>query len=680
MKSLPASILATLFGLVLLSAGTPVFAQGTGATGLILGPNGAVTNAPAAPATTPTQNQGATGLNLGQNGAVTNAPAAPAASTQAANANTLAGQTTGGTQPVPKTSRDPGTLNALLEWVVKIFADLVGVAGVALNVAAYYSIVKMGYLVGQLSALRTAWATFRDIGNIVILFGFIFFGISTILDNAGYNQKKMLVTLLIVAVAINFSSLASRIVIDGGNIVGIQFYKAFNNGNIPDDSIGVAAISNNGPSNALMNSVRLTTLYGDSIQNGTDFTGNYPLIAFLSIILFTVIAFVFFSIAFLLVARFVILVFLITVSPLAFAGFVIPAFTPKSREWVTALINNSIVAPVVLLLLLVSTKIVTSPTFINILSGSSWSSASGGTLGADPGSVTRNAAIIVVFMIACGFYVASLIVAKQLSAFGAGAVMNVGQNVTKRLRGGSTSVARRAGSIATAPARALSGLAGRKLVTPVRQTIGRGVRAAGIALPWGTGIVGQNMIDNAKKAQYGSGYSVDSLAAERKKVKNAAETDARKAKIKKDLAEAQDLRKNAGSQKISKTQTIRLRRRLAKCLRKKLKNWKALRKRTRRWFRTLARNSSSRSWKARKRPKILRPRLVLRASREWATWSRKPPISAMPVMQRCRKILAKPLRRLLNKDLQFADPSFLENPLVAQNLTDKQYDELVKRW
>jgi hypothetical protein len=344
------------------------------------------------------------------------------------NASTLNGQTQS-QQPAPSANApvnnslnkgEPTSLDSLLEWVVRIFAGIVYIAGTALNVAAYYSIVKMGDLVGQLSPLQVAWGVFRDLGNIAILFGFIAAGIMMILDVGSYGSKKMIVTLIIVAVAINFSSLAARAVIDAGNIVGIQFYKAFNNGAIPTGNI-----SDNGISDHLMDSVKLTTLY-DQSQSGA--VANYPLIAFMSIILFLVVSFVFFSIAFLLVSRFVILVFLITISPLAFAGYVIPAFKKRSDEWLNTLIKNTLVAPVVLLLLLVSTKIVTSGTFTNQLANNGWTNALPNGLASTGATSIGN--VIILFMIACGFYLASLIIAKNLSAFGGQMATSIGGKLT----------------------------------------------------------------------------------------------------------------------------------------------------------------------------------------------------------------------------------------------------------
>ncbi len=62
-----------------------------------------------------------------------------------------------------------------------------------------------------------AWGILRDIGNIVILFGFILMGVMMILDLESFNVRKALPRLLIFAVLLNFSLFASEAVVDVAN-------------------------------------------------------------------------------------------------------------------------------------------------------------------------------------------------------------------------------------------------------------------------------------------------------------------------------------------------------------------------------------------------------------------------------------------------------------------------------
>lgn len=351
-----------------------------------------------------------TTINTGTS--VTSIPDAPASvGTSIDAASTASTQTTASNANAPTmTGADPTSgFNGFLDFILKIFAFLVYISGTALNVAAYWTIVKMGTLVGQMTSLTTAWIVFRDLGNIVLIFGFIFMGIATILDIQSYGAKKMLVTLLLVAVTINFSLFASRAIVDMGNIFGLQFYKAMNNGQIP-----TGGLTDNGISDNLMEAVKLSALY--HTNSGTKFENQW-LVAILGIILFIVVTFVFISITLMLVSRFVILIFLMTISPLAFAAMVIPKFGSQAKKWWETLINNTIFAPLMLLLLLVSLQVIRGGnTLATTITG-------GTTQYSDvAGSTPPDAAwpgLIILFAITCGFFMASLLIAKQLSAFGA---------------------------------------------------------------------------------------------------------------------------------------------------------------------------------------------------------------------------------------------------------------------
>jgi len=325
---------------------------------------------------------------------------------------------------LPAFAADTGSaqLGPIMNAIVWLFSFFVYAGGMALNAAAYYSIVKMGAFVGSQSALQIAWATFRDIGNIAILFGFIAMGIQTILDTDSHGTRKKIVMLVIVAVAINFSSLAARAVVDVGNITALQFYKAFNGNTLPNGT----TFSDNGISQKFMEVVRLQTVLNTTGADGsasqTPGIIDSATIGFLAVVLFVIVAFVFFSLAFLFIARLVILTFLITISPLAFAAMVVPGFGEQTKKWWSALLNNTFVAPLVMLMLLVSTKLLESNAFQTALGNNQ-----GAQLSAVAGAGWVN--MLLTFGIATGFFVASLLIAKQLSAFGANGAINLGRKV-----------------------------------------------------------------------------------------------------------------------------------------------------------------------------------------------------------------------------------------------------------
>jgi hypothetical protein len=331
-------------------------------------------------------------------------------------AHAQAASSTTGTNPSGDQGLVSSGLEQLMEWVSQLFAGFVYFGGVALNASAYYSIVKMGEFVGGQSALQAAWATFRDIGNIVLLFGFVAIGFQTILQADTHHTRQRLVLLVIVAMTINFSSLVARGVIDVGNITAFQFYKAFNGGAAPSGS----DFTDHGIADKFVAATKAQTTLAHTVP-GTGL-GTVSITYFLSIILYVIVAFVLFSLAFLFISRFVILTFLIVISPLAFAALVLPRFGSQAKKWWDTLLGNTFVAPITMLLLLISMKLVESPAFVSATGGS------GTNLGDYTSASWANS--FLAFAIITGFFVASLLIAKQLSAFGANWAVNAGGRIT----------------------------------------------------------------------------------------------------------------------------------------------------------------------------------------------------------------------------------------------------------
>ena len=318
------------------------------------------------------------------------------------------------TYDAPPTTPEAG-LNGIMAWIASLFALLAGVAMVTLNYAVYFTVVTMGTYVNNLSAVGVTWQIMRDIGNIVIIFGFLAIGISTILntERLGYG-KKMLPMLLVAAVFLNFSLFISEAVIDTGNLFATQFYTQINGGNLPT----LATASSQGVSDKIMNQLGLTTIYGGvRTQSAALYKENPMFIGFMSIILFIILAFVLFSLAFILIARFVILLFLIIVSPIGFAGLAVPKLDGTAKLWWHNLFKQTITAPVLLMLLYIALAIITDANFLT--SGGKppeWL----GLFGSDGATnIAGFATAILSFLIAMGLLLAVVIISKKMSVFGA---------------------------------------------------------------------------------------------------------------------------------------------------------------------------------------------------------------------------------------------------------------------
>ena len=381
--------------------------------------------APAAHAQTPpTQSQINAANELGNpaqqvvTGQGTAAQQAAAALTSQ-QAQALAAQTAADHTPSNPGISDAGQFGAIMTWIMSLFAWLVGVAAMILDYSVYYTVVTMGSYVHKLNAIGVTWRILRDIGNIALIFGFLAVGITTILNVDWYGSaKKMLPMLMLAAVFLNFSLFFSEAIIDAGNLFATQFYTQINGGQAPtSDFLSTVSPSNEGISNKIMAQLGLQTIYNIN-TNKSAATGDHAwLVGFMGIILFTITAFVMFSLAFILITRFIALIFLIILAPVGFAGLAIPMLKGRADKWWSKLFEQTITAPILLLMLYIALAIITDAQFLsgfNATAGTGWLGFVNST------NLVGFGSMMLSFLVAMGLLLAVTIQAKNLSAFGAG--------------------------------------------------------------------------------------------------------------------------------------------------------------------------------------------------------------------------------------------------------------------
>lgn len=366
--------------------------------------------------------------------------------------STLSGLTDAQQQAAAQTPANPelskGTaeqFSTVMIWIMTLFAWLVGVAAITLDNAVYYTVVTMGNFIQNLTAVGITWRILRDIGNIMLIFGFLCVGITTILNVDWYGfTTKMLPMLLVSAIFLNFSLFLTEAIVDTGNLFATQFYTQINGSQLAGaKNFDIRSVLNDGISNKIMAQVGLQQIYGDAIRNGKVFVaGNSWIIGFMGIILFMVTAFVMFSLAFVLIARFVILLFLIIVSPVGWAALAIPKLRNVSDRWWSELAEQTITAPVLLLCLYIALAVITDAQF---LTGFGVVKDSGGFTGWITGAtgtsnLTGLAALILSFLVAMGLLLAVVVISKKLSAFGGDWATKMGS----RLSFGAASLGMRA--------------------------------------------------------------------------------------------------------------------------------------------------------------------------------------------------------------------------------------------
>src|SRR3989344_5286481 len=96
-----------------------------------------------------------------------------------------------------------------------------------------------GHSAFQSAFITEGWGLMRDITNMVFIFAMLYIAIATILQlGAGRNTKALIINIIMIALFVNFSLFLAQVVIDGANLLALEFYKAFSS----PDGHGLAAV------------------------------------------------------------------------------------------------------------------------------------------------------------------------------------------------------------------------------------------------------------------------------------------------------------------------------------------------------------------------------------------------------------------------------------------------------
>lgn len=413
---------------------------------------------------------------------------------------------------------------------------MLGIAGTLLNFVVVKTVFEFGSVIGNSPGILVAWGIFRDLGNLVLLFGFIFMGLAMILNLNTFSAQKAIPRLFIFAVLMNFSLFAAEAVIDTTNAVSSVIYSQANGdkfclqdiagvpivaqgnvGTVQDDATSVDALSecavNYGIAGQIMQSTGLSTMWKTNGDFGAT-TATYIGLALFA----TVGAVVLFAAAIMLSIRLVVLSFLMVTAPIGFAGMAIPPLQKYAKMWWDKLISQSIFAPVLFLLIFVSLKITDS------------FAASAGELSLAQALTQPNASImgiILVFVLVIGFMVASLVAARSIGAQGASGAINLGTKIARGTFGGIAGAAGR-NTIGRASSSLQKKYTGSRFATSLQNSaVGRSVdRAAAAGLGAG------------KDFKFGSGSSFAEGKKRDKERKEEVEKASRKARQDEELKEA----------------------------------------------------------------------------------------------------------------------------------------------
>ncbi len=190
----------------------------------------------------------------------------------------------------------------------------------------------------KLGVIEITWSFIRDILNMTFIFILLWTAVQILIGNeAKYNAKKTLTSVILVAILINFSLFAAKLMVDGSNIVSLKIYEAMKSNSESAD----ATISER-----IMNTVGLSTLYNvteifstETIQAEGQCASNPGALITVSVmgsIFLIILSLALGLAAILFLIRLVNIIFLFIKSPFWVWGYVMPGSSTISKfkdEW-----------------------------------------------------------------------------------------------------------------------------------------------------------------------------------------------------------------------------------------------------------------------------------------------------------------------------------------------------------
>lgn len=236
-----------------------------------------------------------------------------------------------------------GCLIGIVYGIWEASAWFARLGGHFLDFFVYYSTNSSSY--GNTFVDR-AWGGVRDIVNMFFIVALLYVAIRTILNIHVSDNKKIIGKVIIVALLINFSLFATKLVIDTSNILAKVFYN-----NITSKDSDGKILENPGKEKSI--SVGLVEKFNpqeiiSTPQEYLKSKGTFLFITILAIAITLYTGYIFFSVALLFVARVVSLWIAMITSPVAFISIALPFNIPGMGHdnWVKNLLENAFLAPI----------------------------------------------------------------------------------------------------------------------------------------------------------------------------------------------------------------------------------------------------------------------------------------------------------------------------------------------
>ncbi len=216
--------------------------------------------------------------------------------------------------------------------IFKLTSFIAYIAGTLFDFSLEFSINSAEFI-ERLGVVEITWSFIRDILNMTFIFILLWTAIQILIGHENkYNAQKMLRNVIIIAILINFSLFATKLLVDGSNIVSLKIYEAMK-ANTGDKGSSISV--------RVMNTVGLTTLYDiKQIFNENNFQaegncatnpGALITVSVMGSIFLIILILALGLAAILFLIRLVNIIFLMIKSPLFVWSFIIPG-NEKIRE------------------------------------------------------------------------------------------------------------------------------------------------------------------------------------------------------------------------------------------------------------------------------------------------------------------------------------------------------------
>jgi hypothetical protein len=323
-----------------------------------------------------------------------------------------------------------GLKEILWTLVNVVFGWMVWAGGLLLNFAVETYVVGFGRVFEESGlgySINTLWAIVRDIFNLTFIFGLVYIGFKMIFNSGDSNAKRMLGSLILAALLVNFSLFITKFIIDFANIAATQFAQAFAAG-----STGNYAVAD-----SFMNLFGITGLWNTGGAGLSSYAGGAGFAyIFGTLFLYLIAAFVFAAGGLLLIIRFVVLNIYMILSPLMFLGFVFPGLKSVSNQYWEGFLGRAFFAPAYLLMLYFANQVLVNMQGVATAGSRNLAGAfaSDNTSAAAANAAQSFESTIVFFIITAVFLISALVVAQKMGAVGASNAVAMGKRFSTTAR------------------------------------------------------------------------------------------------------------------------------------------------------------------------------------------------------------------------------------------------------